>query len=51
MRFNATLHTLYLHTLSENKRLKKNQAIDFRNTPFLTMKTTLKCFFQIMKNF
>ena len=50
MRFNAILHTLYLYTLSEN-RLKKNQAIDFRNTPFLTMKTTLKIFFQIMQTF
>ena len=51
MCFNAILHTLYLYILSENKRLKKNQAIDFRNTPFLTMKTALTFFFQIMQTF
>ena len=51
MRFSAISRTLYLDTLSENKKLKKYQTIHFRNTPFLNIRTTLTFFFQIMQTF
>ena len=50
MRVNAISRTLYLDTLSENKKLKKYQTVHFRNTPFLTIRTTLAFFFSSHAN-